>query len=272
MKDITNPLLLLVTIVLLSWKVSLGMEAGTGVEIALLTLCVSGFIVNGLLSMAQALARRKAVMSVVWSMVFLIFCSCSWVAIQTEKDYSKELAAYNELSAKWQQGHANPFTLADSEGRSLLELAAILGKKMAVRGLLAQPEAAQAEDIILKAAMHAADNGHHELLRVLHQRQGSFDFNRMSDGITPLIAAVLSDNLKCTQILLELEVDPNMCDENGVSPLMHAVIDDNRRMAALLVQNGADPTQKDNTGRDAFSCSRSDNMDEVLTSASQVTR
>ena len=271
MKDITNPILLLIVIALLSWKVSMGIETNAKVEIALLTLCVTGFVVNGLLGIARALARRKALMSVVWSVVFLIFCSCSWVTLRQEKDYREELAAYNELNAKWQQEHTTPFTLVDREGRSLLELAAILGKKMAVRGLLAQPEAAQAESIILKAAIHAAGNGHHELLRVLSQRQGGFDFNRMNDGITPLISAVLSNNQKCVQVMLEQSADPNMCNENGVSPLMHAVIDNNRNLAQLLIKHHADPTQKDNTGRDAYSCSRSERMDETLATAREVT-
>lgn len=268
MKDITNPILLLIIIALLSWKISMGIETSPNVEIALLTLCITGFLVNGLLGMARAFARRKALMSVVWSMVYLIFCSCSWVTLRQEKDYRQELAAYNELNARWQQEYANPYTLVDSEGRTLLELAAILGKKVAVRGLLAQPEAAQAEDVILKAAMHAAGNGHHELLRVLSQRQGGFDFNRMCYGITPLISAVLNNNQKCVQVMLEQNADPNMCDENGVSPLMHAVIDNNRSLASLLIKHGADPTQKDNTGRDAYSCSRSESMDEALTPAS----
>lgn len=271
MKDIFNPFLLLVVIALLSWKVSMGVEAGETVEIALLTLCVSGFLVNGLLSIAQALARRKAVMTVIWSMVYLIFCSCSWVTVRQEKDYRKELAAYNELNAQWQKGHSNPYTLVDSEGRTLLELAAILGKKVAVRGLLAQPEAEQAEEIILKAALHAAENGHHELLHILSQRKGGFDFDRQTETLTPLVAAVLSNNQKCTQMLLQLGANPNMCDENGVSPLMHAVINENRSIARLLVQHNADPTQKDNTGRDAFSCSRSDSMDEILAAASSMT-
>lgn len=267
MKDITNPILLLIIIALLSWKVSMGIETSSTVEIALLTLCITGFLVNGLLAMARAFAKRKALMSVVWSMVYLIFCSCSWVTLRQEKDYHLEIAVYNELNAKWKQENANPFTLVDSEGHSLLELAAILGKKKAVNELLALPEAAQAEANILKAAMHAAGNGHHELLRVLAERQGGFDFNRMCDDMTPLISAVLSNNQKCVQVMLEQKADPNMCDENGVSPLMHAVIDNNRGLARLLMKHGADPTQKDNTGRDAYSCSRSESMDEVLTAA-----
>lgn len=267
MKDITNPFLLLIVIALLSWKVSMGVETNANVEIALLTLCVTGFVVNGLLGLARALAKRKALMSIVWSVVYLIFCSCCWVTMRQEKDYRAELAAYNELNAKWQHESANPYTLKDSEGRSLLELAAILGKKMAVRGLLAQPEAAQAGEVILKAALHAAENGHHDLLRILAQNKDGFDFNRKSDGITPLIAAVLNNNQKCVQVLLELNADPNLGDENGVSPLMHAVIDENRIIARILVEKGADPYQQDNTGRNAISCSRSDSMDEVLVPA-----
>ena len=72
MKDYVNPLLLLIIIALLSWKVSVGIETPSQVEVWLLTLCVSGFIVNGLLSFAQAFSRRKAMMSIIWSMVYLI--------------------------------------------------------------------------------------------------------------------------------------------------------------------------------------------------------
>lgn len=264
MKDYINPLLLLIIIALLSWKVSVGIETPSQVEIWLLTLCVSGFIVNGLLSFAQALARRRSIMNVVWSMVYLIFCSCSWVTLRQEKDYHAEIAAYNALNAKWQVEHNNPFTLVDSEGRSLLELAAILGKKMAVRGLLAQPEAAEASDVIFSAALHASENGRHELLRMLSQQPGGFDFDRCKDGITPLISAVLNNKSKCVSVLLTLKADPNMCDDNGVSPIMHAVIDNNRTIARLLMENGADPSLKDYTGRDALSCSRSEAMDEIL--------
>lgn len=267
MKDYANPLLLLVIIALLSWKVSMGIETPANVEVWLLTLCVSGFIVNGLLAVARALSKRKAVMNVVWSTVYLIFCSCSWVTMRQEKDYRHELNAYNELNLKWQGEHIAPYTLVDDEGRSLLELATILGKKMAVRGLLAQPEAETAQDIILRAAICAAENGRHELLRILAQQKEGFSFNRSTDGRTPLIGAVLSNNIKCVKVLLELKADPNLCDDSGVSPLMHAVIDNNRNMASLLIEHGADPSLQDNTGRDAASCSRSDLMDAILAGA-----
>lgn len=267
MKDYVNPLLLLIIIALLSWKVSVGIETPSSVEVWLLTLCVSGFIVNGLLGLAQSMARRKALMSVVWSAVYLVFCSCSWVTLRQEKDYRAEIAAYNALNDRWQEGHANPFRLVDEDGRSLLELAAILGKKMAVRGLLSQPEAAEAGDVILRAAMHAAENGRHELLRILASQKGGFNFEQISEGRTPLIAAVLNNKQKCVEALLELKANPNTCDESGVSPLMHAVIDNNRSMARLLVKHGADPSIQDQTGRDAISCSRSNSMDEILRSA-----
>lgn len=264
MKDYANPLLLLVVIALLSWKVSMGIETPSSVEIWLLTLCVTGFIVNGLLSIARAMSRRKALMSVVWSTVFLIFCSCAWVCVRQEKDLRDEYESYNKLNTQWHTEGGNPFTLKDADGRSLLELAAILGKKMAVRGLLAQPEAAQSPDVILRASLSAAESGRHEMLQILAQQKDGFDFDRLSNGSTPLISAVLNNRQKCVEIMLNLNASPDMCDENGVSPIMHAVINENRGMARLLVKYGADPTVKDYTGRDAYSCSRSESMDDVL--------
>ena len=59
MKDYANPLLLLIIIALLSWKVSVGIETPSAVEIWMLTLCITGFIVNGLLALARAMAQRK---------------------------------------------------------------------------------------------------------------------------------------------------------------------------------------------------------------------
>ncbi len=264
MKDYANPLFLLIIIALLSWKVSVGIETPSSVEIWMLTFCITGFIVNGLLALARAMAQRKAFMSVVWSAVYLVVCSGVWVTLRQEKDYHAEIAAYNELNVKWQDEGKNPYSLYDEEGRSLLELAAILGKKVAVRGLLAQPEAAESPAVILKAAVSAAENGRHELLRILAQQKSGFDFNRLSDGRTPLIAAVLNDRKKCIEVLLQLHADPNMCDENGVSPLMHAVIDNQKGIARKLMEYGANPRLQDRTGRDALSCSRSEEMDEVL--------
>ena len=264
MKDFVNPLLLLIVIVLLSWKISAGMEAPSTVEVWLLTLCATGFAVNLLLCIAQLLTKRKSLMSFVWCTVHIIFFCCAWVVLGQEKDYRDEAEAYNALNAKWEQGKVNPYVLVDDDGRSLLELAAILGKKMVIRKLLAQPEAAQSETIILRAAVAAAENGRHELLPILTNSNQGIDFNKIIDGKTLLIAAVLSDNITCAKVLLDLKANPNLCDENGVSPLMHAVIDNNRSMARLLMDYGADPYLKDHTGRHAASCSRSELMDAVL--------
>ena len=95
-------------------------------------------------------------------------------------------------------------------------------------------------------------------------QSGGFDFDRITNGSTVLIAAVLNNRQKCVEVLLQLNASPDMCDENGMSPIMHAVIDNNRGMAHLLIKYGADPTVKDYTGRDAYSCSRSEDMDEIL--------
>lgn len=267
MKDFINPLLLLVVIALLAWKVSMGIETPSQVEIWLLTLCVSGCIVNGLLSIAQALARRKAVMNVVWSVVFLIFGSCAWITLRQEKDYRDEIAAYQTLHARWKAENTNPIDLKDNEGRNLLDLSAILGRKMAFQSMQERPDVASAEEALLSAAIHAAEHGRHELLTLLAKRPGGFDFNRSINDSTPLLAAVLSDKSKCVSTLISLGANPNLCDNSGISPLMHAVINDNRTIARILISRGADASLRDNSGRDAASCSRSEGMDDILAAA-----
>ena len=111
----------------------------------------------------------------------------------------------------------------------------------------------------------AAENGRHEMLNILATQKSGFNFDTIIDGRTPLIGAVINDKAKCVELLLKLKANPNAADESGVSPLMHAVINSNRRIAALLIKHGANPYQKDSTGRDAISCSRSEEMDQILT-------
>ncbi|MBQ9829020.1 MAG: ankyrin repeat domain-containing protein [Akkermansia sp.] len=264
MKDFANPLLLLIIIILLSWKISTGMETPASVEVWLLTLCATGFAVNLLLCVAKLFSKRKSLMSFVWCTVHIIFFSCAWVVLRQEKDFRDEVKAYNALNSRWEQEKADPYQLRDEEGRSLLELAAILGKKMVVKKLISLPQATQSEEIIMRAAVAAAENGRHELLTLLAKSNQGIDFNKVIDGKTLLISAVLSDNRTCAKVLLDLKANPDICDENGVSPLMHAVIDDNRSMVRLLMDYGADPYLKDHTGRHAASCSRSELMDELL--------
>lgn len=101
------------------------------------------------------------------------------------------------------------------------------------------------------------------------QQEGGFDFNRIYDDRTPLIAAVLGNQRKSIEVILELGASPDMADTSGITPLMHAVIDDNRGMARLLMQFEAALTVKDNTGRNATRCSRSESMDEVLSASAE---
>ena len=136
MKDYANPLLLLIVIGLPSWKISMNIEAPAAVEVWLLTLCVSGCLVNGLLAVARALSRRQALMAVVWSVVYLVLGSGAWVTLRQEQDYNAEIAAYNTLHTRWTSSGGSPFTLCDTEGRTMLELAAILNKKAAMQRLI----------------------------------------------------------------------------------------------------------------------------------------
>lgn len=271
MRDYANPVLLLVIIVLLSLKVSLGLETPSAVEVWLMTLCTTGLVVNALLCAARLLAKRKPIMPFVWSSVYLILVSCAWVILRQEKDYQHEIQAYQVLHAKWEKEKQNPFTLQDEDGHTLMELATILGKTMVVRNLLTLPEAAGASDAIMHSAIAAAENGRHEILTLLASPENKLDINQLSGGMTPLIAAVLSNNLKSARTLLDLKADPNRCDDQGMTPLMHAVINENRGIARLLIQRGANPHLKDNAGRDAASRSRTDAMDEILSTPASMT-
>lgn len=264
MKDYANPLLLLIVIGLLSWKITMSIEAPAAVEVWLLTLCVSGCLVNGLLAVARALSRRQALMAVVWSVVYLVLGSGAWVTLRQEQDYNTEIAAYNTLHTHWTSAGGSPFTLCDAEGRTMPELAAILNKKVAMQRFLNLPEAREAVAVIRRAAVHAAENGRYDILRMIARQPGGFDFNQTADGLTPLIAAVLHNRTRTVHVLVELGANPNVSDASGITPIMHAVVDENRPIVRVLMQLGADPSIRDAAGRDAFSCSRTEAMDDIL--------
>lgn len=270
MRDYANPVLLLVVIVLLSVKVSFGLETPSSVEVWLMTLCTTGLVVNALLCTARLLAKRKPIMPFVWSSVYLILVSCSWVILRQEKDYTQEIQSYQVLRGQWERDKANPFTLRDEEGHTLMELATILGKTMVIRNMIALPEAAHASEVIMRSAIAAAENGRHEILTIL-AKDAAVDLNQLTNGSTPLIAAVLSNNLKSAKALLELKAAPDRCDEQGMTPLMHAVINENPGMVRLLMQHGANPHLKDKSGRDAASRSRSEAIDALLSAPASMT-
>ena len=112
------------------------------------------------------------------------------------------------------------------------------------------------------AAAAAAGNGRKKALQQL--LEAGVDVNTRVAGTSLLCTAVVNGCPDNAELLLTLGASPHPADAEGVSPIMHAVINEDLSMARLLMKHGADPTQKNADGRDAFSYSRTEEMDAVL--------
>ena len=64
-------------------------------------------------------------------------------------------------------------------------------------------------------------------------------------GFTPLIYAVVKDNLDVVKVLVDAGADLNMQDKTGWTTLMFAVGKDNPDMVKVLVDAGADLNMQD---------------------------
>ena len=67
-----------------------------------------------------------------------------------------------------------------------------------------------------------------------------------------LCAAAHHGNVAIISLLFEHHADLNFADTNGLTPLIFAVISENLESVKFLVENGADPQAKDKHGRTAL--------------------
>ena len=263
MRDYANPVLLFLITALFAWAMSdlpLSESAWAQPGLWLLTLCATGCLVNGALSIARGLAHRPVLGGIVWAMVHLILGSCAWAYLAQDDSVDRaELAKYRALI---EQRELSPYT-ADDEGDTLLSLAAGLGKDAVVRRLLAQHPHGEAEaPALTHAAWHAAQNGRDKALRVLLAAGVSPDAD-IADT-TLLAAAVNSGRLKAVTALVENGADVNRADLEGNTPFLHAVINGDLSTARYLREHGADPHTPNRDGRTPADYSRSDKLDALM--------
>ena len=80
----------------------------------------------------------------------------------------------------------------------------------------------------------------------------SGDFSRCHGGSTPLLCAVLRDNLPAIQLLLGLGVDANTPDYEGITPLMAAVSALDLGYVKVFLAAGAEPNRRSQRGKSAL--------------------
>ncbi|MDD9901061.1 MAG: ankyrin repeat domain-containing protein [Alphaproteobacteria bacterium] len=165
-----------------------------------------------------------------------------------------------------------------AEGRTIVHFAAqdkradlipwLLEKGISLRrrddsGMTAAHVAVQERDMDFLTALHKADGGlnakdddletplHHAaqagddgmvafLLKSADVRRGVNASSSMSDGYTPLLAAVSGDHMQCARLLMAAGADPNVVDHRGRHSLFIAAENGNAEMVRFLAENGAD--------------------------------
>lgn len=259
MKDFVNPLVLLIVVALLSFRVC-GVGEPDALQMWLLVLCATAFIVDSALAVARGMSRRPALMSVVWSVVFLIVGCIGWLMGEADSGASEEdYQVYHALYEAYQQG-GNPYE-ANADGDSLFAMAAYLGKKRVVEALLTRGNIPAGQPEV--AACRAAEAGRTDVLELL--LEGGVQPNAAVAGTTLLCAAVQNGQRATVELLLRAGADANLADSEGTPPLVHAVLADSVPVVHLLLKAGADASRTDAAGRDPISYSRSPSMDSALT-------
>lgn len=263
MKDIVNPLALLVVIALVACHMGAeGEESASAYLLWALVVCMTAFVADAALAVARAAVRRNALMSVVWSVAFLsIGCGLLATSAGGPSVLDEELKAFHALNKKRLAG--GDAWARDEAGDCLLTLAASLGKEAVVRELLQRRKGPVPPGDMVEAARRAAENNRVTTLGLL--LDAGVSANAVSHGIPLLCVAAQNGRYKTAELLLARGADVNKADDEGVTPLIHAVISESLPTVKLLRLNGADLSLKDAQGRDAASYSRSEAIGEILT-------
>lgn len=263
MRDYANPLLLLVVVILLACRMS-GLGNAVSWDASLLALCVTAFVVDAALAVARAMSRRRALMSTVWAMVYLVLGSCVWVVSGGSASEEGELSDLQRLEAACAAG-GDPLAV-DENGDSLLTVAASVGRLRVVEKVLTCGTPVPAQQLH-EAARRAAENGRDRVLERLLVAGVAPD--TAVDSTTLLCAAAQNAQKKTVALLLQRGASARLADAEGTTPLIHAVIADSAPVVQQLLQAGADVTATDAAGRDAASYVRSNKVEAALAPATE---
>jgi ankyrin repeat protein len=178
---------------------------------------------------------------------------------------------------------ANPNSILDDTGETLLHRASTSDVPVMVQMLLEKGADVKAENYLGKtAAFVAADNGRDGALLVLHKFGADFnvpdkigdypihraarnghasalatllafkakhDVQTEQDGATPLHLCAIEGNISCAKMLVVNGAQIDAVDYDGSSPLIWAVQRGKREFMEWLLRNGASANLPDNQGR-----------------------
>lgn len=260
MRDIINPFLLLVVVVLIACRTAFGGAVASACDLWALVVCCTSFVVDLSLGLARAFMHRESsLMKVVWAVVFFLLGSSVFMlpgaSLQAVEPEEAEL---QELLASYRK---DPAFIRGEQAQELVVVAASTGKTHLLREMLNVASVEGNKPLLSAALQEAAEKGHLSVVELLVPHVG---LNETVQGGTPLVAAASAGRVRIVEQLLAAGADPNLPDSAGTPPIIHAVLADSPPCVKLLLQNGADPTRCDADGRDAASYSRNGEIDDLL--------
>lgn len=142
----------------------------------------------------------------------------------------------------------------DTDGRTLLHLAALAGKKEMVAALAGMPEFdLQAKDAEGNTSLALASREGHAGIVTLLLDKGADLTATNAQGYTALDQATSLDRSDVVKLLAGRGGDVNHVIANGQTPLHVAAFGGHLEMAKTLLESGADINAKDSQGRTALS-------------------
>lgn len=261
MRDIVNPFLLLLVVVLIACRTAFGESVASACDLWTLVVCCTAFVVDLSLGFARAFMHRESsLMKVVWAVVFFLLGSAVFMlpsgslhAVDPEESELQELLSRYRKDPAFARG---------GQVRELVVVAASTGKVHLLRELLNVTSVAGDKLLLSTALQEASEKGNLSVVELLVPH---VVLNGLVQGGTPLVAAASAGRVRIVEHLLSAGADPNLPDGAGTPPIIHAVLADSLPCVKLLLQKGADPTRCDADGRDAASYSRNGEIDALLT-------
>lgn len=255
MRDVVNPVYVLVIIGVMAWRcVVEGESDGRELDGWLLTLCVVGMVVNGVLVVARSLSHRPAIMKTVWAVGYLLLGSWCWVMRYTAMPTEEQDVYKTQVAAE-----RDPLT-PDAEGETLFSRAAALGKAEEVKRILtdASPTAEQIES----AALRAAESNRVEVLKIL--AGAGVSPRAKIQGHTLLHAAAQNAACDAMKWLIQSGARVNERDDENSTPLIQATLSGKPAAVRLLLEKGADIELRDADGKSAYDYARTPELAELL--------